>query len=265
MKKWLTFFLLLVSYYFLPAQNTIGLPLVVNYSNRDFKGGLQTWDIKQDRLGKMYFANNEGLVSYDGSYWKVYPQPNKTILRTIAIDSKGVIYAGGQDEIGFYFPDASGILRYTSLKGLIPRAQNKFADIWDIEIFKETVFFRTTDRIFEYKNKSIHVYPAPSSWQALKVTGNKVIAQDRTGGLFQFINNSWQPFTSPNIVPDFVITGIVSLGNDSLFISSLQNGLYIFANGTLTKKHTAADASFKKNNIYSFEQINASEFVAGTT
>lgn len=265
MKKCFAFFLLLVTNQLLPAQNTIGLPLVVNYSNSDFKGGLQTWDIKQDRSGKMYFANNEGLISYDGSYWKVYPQPNKTILRSIAIDDNGRIYAGGQDEMGFYFPDGNGILRYTSLKSLIPKAQNNFADIWDIEILKGAVFFRTTDRIFEYKDQSVRVYPAPSSWQALKVTGGKVIAQDRTGGLFQFINNAWQPLTSPNIIPGFVITGIVSLGNDSLLISSLQNGLYIFANGSLLKKNTAADASFQKNNIYSFEQINSSEFVAGTT
>ncbi|NOT94572.1 ligand-binding sensor domain-containing protein [Ferruginibacter sp.] len=265
MKKCFTFFLLLVVHHLSPAQNTIGLPLVVNYNNSDFKGGLQTWDIKQDKSGKMYFANNEGLISYDGSYWKVYPQPNKTILRSIAIDANNKIYAGGQDEIGFYFPDANGILRYTSLKNLIPPAQNKFADIWDIEIFKESVFFRTPDRIFEYKNQAIKVYPAPSNWQIIKVAGNKLLAQDKATGLFEFVNNSWQPVATPNLIPDFVITGIVPLGTDSLLISSLQNGLYIFSRGVITKKNTAADNSFQKNNIYSFEQINASEFAAGTT
>ena len=53
--------------------------------------------------GRMYFANNEGLITYDGSYWKLYPQPNETILSSIALDNNR-IYAGGQDEIGYYSP-----------------------------------------------------------------------------------------------------------------------------------------------------------------
>jgi len=44
----------------------------------------------------MYFANNEGLLSFDGTYWKGYPLPNKTILRSIAIDKNNRIYAGGK-------------------------------------------------------------------------------------------------------------------------------------------------------------------------
>src|SRR5690349_2006079 len=37
------------------AQNTIGLPLIINYGKNDFHGGAQTWDIKQDHKGLMYF------------------------------------------------------------------------------------------------------------------------------------------------------------------------------------------------------------------
>ena len=80
-------FLLFFQFIALPgiAQNTIGLPLVINYSKTDFHGGAQTWDIKQDGNGIMYFANNEGLISFDGTYWKIYPLPNRTILRSMAI------------------------------------------------------------------------------------------------------------------------------------------------------------------------------------
>ncbi len=264
MKKWISFFLLFAIYFPSIGQNTIGLPQIVNFNNNDFHAGTQTWDIKQDKSGKMYFANNEGLITYDGSFWKVYPQPNKTILRSIALDNNR-IYAGGQDEIGYYSPDAYGILQYTSLKNLIPKSQNKFTDIWNIEIYKESVFFRTWDRIFEFKNQAIQVYPANSGWQILKVAGNKLIAQDYKNGLFQFINNGWQPLNTQNSIPNFAITGIIQLNNDSLLISSLQNGLYIFHNGSFTKKNTSADNNFIKNHIYSFEQINNLEFVAGTT
>ncbi len=246
------------------AQNTIGLPQIVNYKNTDFHAGTQTWDIKQDKWGRMYFANNEGLVTFDGAYWKVYPQPNKTILRSIAL-AENRIYAGGQDEIGYYSPDKNGNLQYTSLKKLIPNSQNKFEDIWDIEVYKESVFFRTRDRIFELKNETIQVYPAINIWQILKTAGNKLIAQDSKSGLYQFINNQWQPLSTDKNFPDIVITGIEPINNDSLLISSLQNGLYTFYNGTLTRKNTSADNIFLKSEVYSLEKINSTEFVAGTT
>lgn len=265
MKKVIQIFLLLFFSHSSIAQNTIGLPQIINYKNSTFNGGSQTWDIKQDKAGRMYFANNEGLITYDGGHWKKYPQPNKTILRSIAIDNNNRIYAGGQDEIGFYSPDENGILHYTSLKELVPKAYNKFTDIWDIEIYKEAVFFRTPDRIFEFRNKAIRVYPAVSRWEIIKVAGDKLIAQDSEKGLFQFINNGWQPLSTQNSIPHFLITGIVHLKNDSLLISSLQNGLFIFNNRSLTKINTNADIFFTRNNIYSFEQINSIEFVAGTT
>jgi ligand-binding sensor domain-containing protein/DNA-binding CsgD family transcriptional regulator len=247
------------------GQNTIGLPQIQNFGINDFHAGAQTWDIKQDENGRMYFANNEGLLTYDGNYWKLYPQPNKTILRSIAIDDKNRIYAGGQDELGFYTADNNGVLQYKSLKNLIPLAYKKFTDVWDIEIFNGSVFFRTADKIFEYKNDVIQTYPATSVWQFMKMAGGKLFALDKQNGLFQFINNTWQPLFTENPIPKIEITGIIVLLDGSFLISSLQNGLFIVSNGTLTRKPTIIDDVLMKGQIYALDQINENEFVIGTT
>ncbi|MFN8250285.1 MAG: triple tyrosine motif-containing protein [Ferruginibacter sp.] len=266
MKKLAAFFLLIPAALIVQSQNTIGLPQIINYSNADYKGGTQTWDIKQDKWGRMYFANNEGLLTYDGTYWKIYPQPNKTILRSIAVDSiQNRVYAGGQDEMGYFAPNAAGTLEYTSLKNLVPKPQNQFADVWDIEILNGAVFFRTSDRIFEYKNQTIQVYPAVSGWSFLKKVNGKLLAQDKKRGLFEYTGNGWQPASKENTAADFEITGIITLDHDTLLVSSLNTGLYLFVNGTFIKKQTPADRDFAENHIYSIERINKDEFVAGTT
>lgn len=246
------------------SQNTIGLPQIINFGHNVFQGGTQTWDIKQDGSGRMYFANNEGLLTYDGSYWKIYPQPNKTILHSIALN-RNRVYAGGQDEIGYFAPDEKGILQYTSLKNLIPEQYRTFTDVWEIEVFRQSVFFRTWDRIFEYRNEAIQTYPAEKGWHFMKKAGNKLIAQDKKGGLFEFGNGRWQPMGDESSAPPFEITGLVALGDDSLLLSSLTEGLFIYHRGKLSKKKTEADNSFAKSYIYAFEQINSNEFVAGTT
>jgi ligand-binding sensor domain-containing protein len=264
MKKLVPLYVFLIFYAASWGQNTIGLPQVINFTNNIFQGGTQTWDIRQDAEGRMYFANNEGLLTYDGSYWRLYPQPNKTMLRAIALD-KNRIYAGGQDELGYYAADKQGVLQYTSLKYLIPKEYSSFTDVWEVEAFNHAIFFRTWGRIFEYKNGVINSYPAQNGWQFMKTTGNKLFAQDKVSGLYQFINNKWEPMGTGSAIPQFEVTGLVELNNDSLLVSSLHDGLYIFYKGTLTKKVTAADKNFYKSYIYAFEQINSTEFVAGTT
>ena len=124
------------------GQNTIGLPDVINYSKQSYSGGLQNWDIKQDKNGIIYFANNEGLLSYDGNYWNLYPLPNKTIVRSVEIGLDNRIYVGGQDEFGYFFPEKNGQLKYHSLLNIIAAKDKNFGDVWDIVSFKKDIFFR---------------------------------------------------------------------------------------------------------------------------
>ncbi len=67
------------------GQNTTGISTIINYPKSDYHAGSQNWDIKQDKNGIMYFANNDGLLSFDGNFWRVSPLPNKTIVRSLAI------------------------------------------------------------------------------------------------------------------------------------------------------------------------------------
>src|ERR1700678_2600986 len=89
------FFLTLVGH----SQNTIGIPDIINYSRDIYNAGTQNRGIVQDKNGVMYFANYEGLLTFDGNYWKNYPLPNKTVVRSIAMGEDNRIYAGGQEDL----------------------------------------------------------------------------------------------------------------------------------------------------------------------
>ena len=114
------------------CQNTIGLPDVVNYSKQSYSAGLQNWDIRQDNNGIIYIANNEGLLSFDGRNWKLFPLPNKTIVRSVEISADNRIYVGGQDELGYFIPGKNGSLQYHSMISAITEKDRNFGDFWDI-------------------------------------------------------------------------------------------------------------------------------------
>ena len=129
------------------AQNPIGIPDIINYHNSSYGAGTENRSIAEDQNGVMYFANLEGLLSFDGSSWKLYSLPNKSIVRSIAMGKDNRIYAGGQGDFGYFSPDRNGKLYFTSLKTLL--SKKDFSNIWNIVVVGNDVFFRTKEKIFQ--------------------------------------------------------------------------------------------------------------------
>jgi DNA-binding CsgD family transcriptional regulator len=244
------------------AQNTIGLPLIRNFKKTDFKAGSQTWEIDQDSSGRMYFANNEGLLTYDGSYWKLYPLPNKTIMRSVAVQAGGRVYVGGQGEAGYFEADKTGFLRYHSLLEFIPAPERSFADVWDIEIKGDAVYFRTSDRIFEWLSGVVKAYRAPNEWLYLKAFNNQLIAQDSRGGLYQFAGGNWVPVANGAMVSGDAIQGAMLLAGKHVLLATIQNQLYEYTGSGLVKKGSLTQVA---GNTFAMEGLNTDEFVIGTS
>ena len=103
MRRIAAWLLLLAPLYGL-GQNTIGLPEIVNYTKQAYNAGTQNWDIRQGKNGVLYFGNNEGLLTFDGTFWNLYPLPNHTIIRALEMSKDQKIYTCGQNEFGFLPP-----------------------------------------------------------------------------------------------------------------------------------------------------------------
>lgn len=254
MKKQLLLYLLICSAFLSKAQ--IGVPQISNYSNMDYQGGTQNWEIGQDKNGLMYFANNEGLLTFNGKYWKLYPLPHKTIVRSLKVANDGKIYVGGQDEIGYFFPDNNGVLRYHSLRALIPEKDQQFADIWDIATRKDEVFFRTTTEILKYKDGAFNVYKSKGTWEYLGAANEKIFAQDTSKGLLTYENGIWESVTKNPTLKSVSITAILPYASDTLLITTNKNGLYILHGNIIEKKKAVDDAALYQHRIYDAKKIN---------
>jgi ligand-binding sensor domain-containing protein len=217
------------------AQNTIGIPNIINYYKQDYKAGRQTGDIAQDRRGIMYFANNNGLLSFDGTFWRTYALPNATTVRSLAIDKDDRIYVGGQQEFGYFYPGANGELTYTSLRNLLQAGDYDFTDIWNIEIVQQHIFFYSHKKIFEYTGHAIKVYNS-INWGFLGYANGNLLAYDFEKGLVYFKNGQWIPRIKTGSLPANVeIKSVTPLGKDSLLLTSVANGLFILKNDTVTR------------------------------
>ncbi len=265
--RYILMFLLLafLPQFLLKAQDPIGIPKVSSYGSVDYKGGTQNWGIAQDQNGILYFANNEGLLTFNGTYWKLYPTPHKTIVRSVNIHSSGRIYIGGQDEIGYFYPNQNGTLVYHSLKNIIPQSEKQFADVWNIVIDKNDIYFRTINKIFRLKNNKIDVYTSLLTWEYMGFVNNELLAQEFKSGLKVFKNNQWIVKCNDKRIVNSIITSVLPYQGDTLLITTLKEGLFLLHGDKIIEKKTSNDKTFYNDRINGGLQINKNLYALGTT
>jgi len=239
------------------GQNTIGLPYITNFYKGTYNAGIQNWDIKQDKNGIIYFANNEGLLTYDGKYWNLYPLPNKTIVRSVYIGNDQHIYVGGQDEVGYFKPESNGKLAYHSLTSAIPSKDRSFGDIWDITSLKDDIFFRSANKIFKIsKQNEASVYKSPSEWSFMGKCNDEIYAGDYRTGMLKYEKNTWKPinFDIPLSQTD-PVTALFPIGNEKYF-TTLKNGLFRMSDTHIEKISSPVLERIQKSRIYAAQSIN---------
>ncbi|ANI90683.1 hypothetical protein A9P82_07980 [Arachidicoccus ginsenosidimutans] len=256
-------FLMVVLPFRLFGQNIIGAPDIIYYDNEDFNAGAQTWMMGQDKFGIMYLGNADGLVTYNGKEWKIYPLPNKTLIRSVKIDNDGKIYVGGQDEFGYFFPDKKGDLAYHSLTNLFPAEDQTFGDVWNISIIGKDIFIRCANEIFHIRpDKKTEVFKSSTHWLYMADVNGKIYAQDQSAGLLEYRNGQWILLT--RAVLNTIITGVLPMNTGNLLVATLKNGAFVFSEkGQLSS--LPVDSKIIGDHIYTTCKINSNEYALGTT
>ncbi|MGB8193558.1 MAG: two-component regulator propeller domain-containing protein [Chitinophagaceae bacterium] len=209
------------------AQNTVALPDIVKYTKLAYNAGPANWNIAQDKKGIIYVANDEGLLTFDGSFWKRYATPHSSTIRSLALTPDGRVYIGSAGEIGYFEADNKGILQYTSLNSMIPEAEKDFTEIWNVVVYGDAIFFRSFKRIFELRNNKITVY-RDISWSFLGASNGRLIAKAFGKGLLVFQNDQWMPFIQGDTLAEKAqVVSFLPLNKDSSLLITKKHGAYI--------------------------------------
>lgn len=213
---------------FSSGQNTeeikdVGIPLIDNYTPIDYSSksvsyGNQNYDVLLGNDGRMYFANLEGLLIFDGTNWIRVRLPGNAGVYSLAKARDGTIYVGGQNEIGYLSHNSVGELAYRSLlKELGDQSKDSFV-AYKTFISKSVTYFLTgSDELyaFDQLTKKIHVINTPSA-AALTRTSKEDLYSYQEDGLYALREFNWEKVKNSNFyqVGRFKNMELIDLPND---------------------------------------------------
>jgi hypothetical protein len=101
-------------------QPESGRPAIRDFRPTEYRGHPQVYGVIQgpDRL--IYISTQEGILGFDGARWIHYPMPSAQVYELVAT-ADGRIWAGGNDEIGYYASAPEGGMAYHSLRTVLHR------------------------------------------------------------------------------------------------------------------------------------------------
>jgi len=139
----------------------MGKPILQNFSPKDYKASSANYMAVQDRRGLLYFANLRGVLEYDGANWRVINIPKRSTVRSLAVDSTGIVYVGAIGDFGYLEPDSMGRMKYTSLlpkANISDRMRNNQVVVLGSE---KGAFFHVTGDSAYYRWKANKLYRYP--------------------------------------------------------------------------------------------------------
>lgn len=244
---------------------SIGVPYVQNYTKAIYQSGNQNWSVTRDEHGIMYFGNSGGLLTFDGRYWQSYSMPNGLIVRSVASDGKGKIYAGGFGEFGYWQNDNEGVLKYHSLTSLIPKKYQPLnEEIWKIYIDDNQIVFQSFGTIYIYASGKISVVKALNPFLFLFKIGKRYFVEEVNSGLFELKGDKLNYINGSNILGNGGILSILPFSHNRYLIGTAHNGLFIYDDKSIRPWNNGANEFLKTYQLNNGAVIPNKYFAFGT-
>lgn len=261
-KNTVSFYLFILFFSFLSLAQE--LPPIVKYNSTIYGAGNQNWMISQDNNNFVYFANNEGLLEFNGSNWNLYPSPNETIIRSVKVIDKK-IYTGCYMEFGFWSKLNNGRLKYTSLSAIL---KNKILDdeqFWNILNYEQWVIFQSLNRIYIYDTRlgTFNIIAPKNNIIKSFRTTNSLYFQVNNEGLYEIENGKSKLVSNNSILQKNRIVNVYS-NSEGLLIHTQLNGFFKLIGTDLSKFATEAEQQLSSSSIYSSELLSDGSFAIGT-
>ena len=239
-----------------------GYPLIQNFTSKQYLVAENiNWAATQDELGNLYFANNNGVLKYDGNYWKLI-ETLKEVL-SISYDSLSKrVYVGCIADFGYINVESSGKIAYQSLAQQIDK-KDKVGKVWDCLSTPDGIYFNAEKELIRYKNGTFKTWPSKSYFHAVFYAGGKILMREAGTGLLCIENDNLSFVQGSETFGENIISYIGSIKNkpNQFVLASRNKGFFKFE---LTKLNNEFSIKLNLINKNTIDLFNKNFIVSGT-
>ena len=239
-------------------------PPVMSYNPDAYGGQNQNWSVSQSSDQTMYFANNSGLLEYDGMNWNSYPVPDKSIVRSVkAIGAQ--IYTGSYMDFGVWKRNDKSILEYTSLVQQLDIELAEDEQFWDIIKLDDWLIFQSLSRIYlvnELTKETTFIESDHVISNIFEVEG-VLFFNKLNKGVYKILDGNVELVSDdPRLTSDNLV-GLIE-HKDQLLLMTASNGFYFLNNNKLTPWKIDPKVNLNALTIYSSTKLSDNSIVIGT-
>lgn len=222
---------------------------IVNFDKKLFGKGTQTWQIASFDETWTFFANQNGMLQYNGNSWKVIPLRNELDVRSVlASNDNKRIYAGGINEFGYFEPSITGELEYHCMSDSLPFNDRYFGNVWGIHMIDNILYFHADGQIIKHINNKYEFISTNSPINCSSVINNTLyLATEK--GLFVVVGNTLFPVQGAETLSGKRIKGIEPY-QSGILIATAYDGLFYLENNILTPFNTGAESLLMENEVF---------------
>ncbi|MEO6305207.1 MAG: SpoIIE family protein phosphatase [Bacteroidia bacterium] len=196
-----------------------------NYLPAQYNAADQNRCIIQDLYGRIFVANNDGVLINDGSDWNLLTLP--FLCLSLAKDESEQLFVAGDGNFGKIIQTKNGNYKFETLENLLPKTEKDLGRFWTIIPIKGHVYFCSNEKILDYNYKTIKLITAgEEGFHTFFKVENHLIVRERGLGLkilsvnneFVFLKNGEQFADNDNPV-----RGIIKGKKNLYYIITPQN------------------------------------------
>ncbi len=208
-----------------PVSNLAPPPLR-NYTLEDYNLQPQNWSITQDQSGHMIFANQGGVLCYDGRNWESLQLPNISALAVMTFNNQTI--AAGYKTIGYIQRTEKGSLDYRPISG-----GNSVGRIYRLVHFAGKLIIQSKTGFSFLEGETLIPWLPELSIRRVFICNDRPYFQTQDGRLFLYEHDSPKEITKldPNKI---VITWLTDIGDNRLLLATYKEGLFLLENGSVT-------------------------------
>lgn len=247
-----------------PTASEQGRYYLDNFDYKTYGAHQENWDILQSPSGLIYAANNEGLLEFDGISWRLITTPKNTAIISIAVDSASTVYAGLENDFGYFRGDARGQLNYVSLGEQLADTLQNITTIWKVHNTRFGTYFFSIAKVYFWADDSLRILPIRTATLSTQI-GDDMYYGEYGSGIMRVVDGEATLIHGGDRFAreeNFIILPYKPA--NTLMVATREEGLFIHKDDAFQSFPTDAEAYLTANRIYSSAPLPDGHIALGT-